>query len=109
MNEGGYIGLTLFSVFMASCSQVILKKSAMNERLSGFSYFVNRATVSAYAIFLACSLLTFYCLSHLPMVTVNVLECSAYVYSIFFGKSVTLRKVVGNLLIITGIIVCLNR
>lgn len=28
---------------------------------------------------------------------------------IFFGKSVTLRKVVGNLLIITGIIVCLNR
>ena len=114
MNEGGYIGLTLFSVFMASCSQVILKKSAMNERLSGFSYFVNRATVSAYAMFLACSLLTFYCLSHLPMVTVNVLECSAYVYilffdRIFFGKSVTLRKVVGNLLIITGIIVCLNR
>lgn len=51
MNEGGYIGLTLFSVFMASCSQVILKKSAMNDRLSGLSYFVNRATVTAYAIF----------------------------------------------------------
>ena len=44
MNEGFYIGLTLFSVFMASCSQVILKKSAMNDRLSGLSYFVNRAT-----------------------------------------------------------------
>ena len=71
MNEGFYIGLTLFSVFMASCSQVILKKSAMNDRLSGLSYFVNRATVSAYAIFFGCSLLTFYCLSHLPMVTVN--------------------------------------
>ncbi len=26
MNEGFYIGLTLFSVFMASCSQVILKE-----------------------------------------------------------------------------------
>lgn len=84
MNEGFYIGLTLFSVFMASCSQVILKKSAMNDRLSGLSYFVNRATVSAYAIFFGCSLLTFYCLSHLPMVTVNVLECSAYVYIHFF-------------------------
>ena len=51
MNEGGYIGLTLFSVFMASCSQVILKKSAMNERLSGFSYFVNRATFFLTAFF----------------------------------------------------------
>ena len=114
MNEGFYIGLTLFSVFMASCSQVILKKSAMNDLLSGLSYFVNRATVSAYAIFFGCSLLTFYCLSHLPMVTVNVLECSAYVYILFFdrfffGKPVTLRKVAGNLLIIIGIIVCLNR
>lgn len=27
----------------------------------------------------------------------------------FFGKPVTLRKVAGNLLIIIGIIVCLNR
>ncbi len=33
--------------------------------------------------FCRCSLLTFYCLSHLPMVTVNVLECSAYVYILF--------------------------
>ena len=98
MNEEFYIGLNLFSVFLASCTQVILKKSAMNERLSGLSYFVNPATVTAYSIFLGCCLLTFYCLSHLPMITVNVLECSAYVYilffdRIFFGKPITLRKI----------------
>ena len=97
MNEEFYIGLNLFSVFLASCTQVILKKSAMNERLSGLSYFVNPATVTAYSIFLGCCLLTFYCLSHLPMITVNVLECSAYVYilffdRIFFGKPITMRK-----------------
>lgn len=50
MNEEFYIGLNLFSVFLASCTQVILKKSAMNERLSGLSYFVNPATVTAYSI-----------------------------------------------------------
>ena len=104
MNEEFYIGLNLFSVFLASCTQVILKKSAMNERLSGLSYFVNPATVTAYSIFLGCCLLTFYCLSHLPMITVNVLECSAYVYilffdRIFFGKPITMRKVGGNLMI----------
>ena len=86
MNEEFYIGLNLFSVFLASCTQVILKKSAMNERLSGLSYFVNPATVTAYSIFLGCCLLTFYCLSHLPMITVNVLECSAYVYILFFDR-----------------------
>lgn len=114
MDEEFYMGLTLFSVFLASCTQVILKKSAMNERLSGISYFVNRATVTAYSIFLVCCLLTFYCLSHLPMITVNVLECSAYVYilffdRIFFGKPITMRKIGGNLMIIAGIIICLNR
>ena len=71
-------------------------------------------SVTAYSIFLGCCLLTFYCLSHLPMITVNVLECSAYVYilffdRIFFGKPITMRKVGGNLMIIAGIIICLNR
>ena len=79
MSEEFYIGLNLFSVFLASCSQVVLKKSAMNDRLTGLSYFVNPATIAAYSVFLGCCLLTFYCLSHLPMITVNVLECSAYV------------------------------
>lgn len=114
MSEGFYIGLTLLSVFMASCTQVILKRSAMNESLSGISYFVNPATLTAYSIFFCCCLLTFYCLSHLPMITVNVLECSAYVYilffdRIFFRKRITARKIAGNLLIVGGIILCLNR
>jgi multidrug transporter EmrE-like cation transporter len=48
------------------------------------------------------------------MITVNMLECSAYVYillfdRIFFGKPITMRKVGGNAMIIAGIIVCLNR
>ena len=86
----------------------------MYERLFGLSYFVTPTTVTAYSIFLGCCLLTFYCLSHLPVITVNVLECSAYVYilffdRIFFGKPITMRKVGGNLMIIAGIIICLNR
>ena len=86
MSEEFYIGLNLFSVFLASCTQVVLKKSAMNDRLTGLAYFVNPATMAAYSVFLGCCLLTFYCLSHLPM-----------------------RKVGGNAMIIAGIIVCLNR
>lgn len=42
MSEEFYIGLNLFSVFLASCTQVVLKKSAMNDRLTGLAYFVNR-------------------------------------------------------------------
>ncbi len=109
-----FIGLNLLSVFIASCTQVILKKSAMNTRLSGISYFINPATITAYGLFFGCTLLTFYCLSYLPMITVNVLECSAYVYilildAIFFHKRLTLRKVLGNAMILAGIIICLNR
>lgn len=86
MSEEFYIGLNLFSVFLASCTQVVLKKSAMNDRLTGLAYFVNPATMAAYSVFLGCCLLTFYCLSHLPMITVNMLECSAYVYILLFDR-----------------------
>lgn len=86
MSEEFYIGLNLFSVFLASCTQVVLKKSAMNDRLTGLAYFVNPATIAAYSVFLGCCLLTFYCLSHLPMITVNMLECSAYVYILLFDR-----------------------
>ncbi len=108
------IGLNLLSVFIASCSQVILKKTAMNRQPGSISYFVNPATISAYGLFFGCMVLTFYCLSYLPMITVNVLECSAYVYilildRVFFNKRLTLRKIIGNAMILGGIIICLNR
>ena len=31
MSEEFYIGLNLFSVFLASCTQVVLKKSAISQ------------------------------------------------------------------------------
>ena len=37
--------------------QVVLKKSAMNDRLTGLAYFVNPATMAAYSVFLGCCLL----------------------------------------------------
>lgn len=39
MSEEFYIGLNLFSVFLASCTQVVLKKSAMNDRLTRHCLF----------------------------------------------------------------------
>lgn len=59
----------------------------MNERLSGLFLFRESGhRDGVFYIFLGCCLLTFYCLSHLPMITVNVLECSAYVYILFFDR-----------------------
>lgn len=109
-----FIVLNLLSVFIASCTQVILKKSAATRPANTLNYFLNPATITAYTLFFGCCLLTFYCLSHLEMITTNVLECSAYVYilildKIFFHKKITWKKLLGNALIITGIIICLCR
>ena len=122
-----YVQMSIRSI---STKKVYNLRLTSNESLEGvnlareeyeFSYidgmgyhFMNPATMAAYSVFLGCCLLTFYCLSHLPMITVNMLECSAYVYillfdRIFFGKPITVRKVGGNAMIIAGIIVCLNR
>ncbi len=78
MNENwSIIALNLLSVFIAACSQVILKKSAMNRQPGSVSYFVNPATISAYGMFFGCMVLTFYFMSFMTMITVKVMECSS--------------------------------
>ena len=46
MSEEFYIGLNLFSVFLASCTQRVVKKAAMKDSLTGLAKFANTATLA---------------------------------------------------------------
>lgn len=102
----------LITVFIASCSQVMLKKSALITYRHKWQMLLNPYVISAYAIFLLSTLIAVYSLKYLPLITLGFIECSAYVYillldRIFFEEEITTRKLLGTVLIIFGIFICL--
>ena len=58
MNNIGYVLLFLISVFVSSCSQIALKKSANQKHENKIREIVNPLVLGAYACFFGASLLT---------------------------------------------------
>lgn len=105
-----YILLFLFSVFISSISQVILKKSALRKYDSKIKEYLNFNVIFAYALFFCCSFLSIYAYKKVPLSMGPVLEASAYIYIavlswFFFKEKLTIKKLFGNLLIIVGILI----
>ena len=104
-----YIATPLLAAF----SQVILKKAADNPRYVGLRAYLNRPAILAYALFFGCMLLNVWALRTLDLSIAGVLEASGYIYTVllarfFLGEKITLRKLLGNILIILGIILTLT-
>ena len=102
--------LFLGSVLISSVSQIILKKSANVEHQSIWQEYLNPRVIIAYGFFFGSTLLTTYAYKGVPMSLGPVLEATGYVYVAILGalilkESVSRRKIIGNLLIIAGIMI----
>ena len=109
-NELIYIVILLLSFFIASLSQVLLKKSANKTYKHWIFEFVNPLVVIAYIIFFLTTLATIVSYTVLPLSYGPVFEASSYVYvtiwgTFFFKEKITVRKSISILLIILGIVI----
>jgi len=105
-----YSGILLLSVFLASISQVMLKKAAMKEHTSLIKEYVNPLVITGYAILLICTLLTIFALKIVPLGLAAVLETTGYIYITVFGvyifkENLSRRKILALSIIILGIVV----
>lgn len=105
-----YICLFLFSVFISSVSQIILKSSTKKEYKSIVQEYLNPKVIIAYGIFFASSLLTVFAYKYVPLSLGPVLEASGYIYVavlgyIFLKEKFNKRKVLGLAIILVGIVV----
>lgn len=103
-----YIALYLFSVFISSVSQILLKKSADQEYENIFKEYLNPKVLIAYTIFFCSSLLTVLAYKYVPLSMGPVLESSAYVFVTVLGyvclhETIGRRKAVGMVVILLGI------
>lgn len=103
-----YIALYLFSVFISSVSQILLKRSADQEYENIFREYLNPKVMIAYTIFFCSSLLTVFAYKFVPLSMGPVLESSAYVFVTVLGyvclhETIGKRKAVGMVVILLGI------
>lgn len=104
------IVILLVAHFLASISQVILKKAAMLKRDYLWQEYINSYVVIAYILFFVTIFMSIYALKYIPLSMGAVIECSSYIYILILGKicfneRITFGKVLGTIFIFLGIVV----
>lgn len=105
-----YYGIFLFSVFISSVSQIILKKSANIKYENPIREYLNIRVIVSYSIFLLSSFVTIYAYKFVPLSIGPVLESAGYIFVtvlgyIFLKERVGKKKLLGLACILCGIVV----
>lgn len=104
-----YVGVFLFSVFISSVSQVMLKKSAEKQYSNKIREYLNVPVILAYGIFFLSTLITMVAYRYVPLSLGAVLSSSGYIFvtilgAVFLKEKVTRRRMAGLALILLGIL-----
>lgn len=105
-----YAGLLLLGTFLASVSQVMLKKAALCTYESKLREYLNPLVITAYAIFFSTTFLSIFAYRGIPLSMGPVLEATSYIYVSIFGVTIFKEKLNGRklaalVLILAGILV----
>ena len=103
-------GILILSVFIAAVSQILLKKSALKKYKSVIWEYLNPYVIVGYGLMFGSTILTIIALKGMAYSNVPVIECLGYIFvmimsRMFLGEKVTKKKIIGNGLIILGILV----
>jgi small multidrug resistance pump len=107
-NNLWFVLLFLLSTLISSFSQILLKKSAQRIYPNRIREYLNPLVIIAYFLFFGCTILVAYSYRGISISLGPVLEASAYIYImllslLFLKETITVKKIVGNLLIVVGI------
>jgi drug/metabolite transporter (DMT)-like permease len=105
-----YIIIFLFGVFIGSCAQILLKLSSKEEHKNVISEYMNIKVITAYGMFFGAVFLNVIALKGINVKEAPVLEALGYIFililsSIILKEKITKKKIVGNIIIIAGIII----
>ncbi|MGN0305417.1 MAG: multidrug ABC transporter [Lachnospiraceae bacterium] len=105
-----YFLLAVCSVCIASVSQILLKKGAGQSYSSKIREYLNGYVITGYGMLFVSMVLTIMAYKHLSFLSIPVVEALGYILvpilSFFvFRERITLRKTLGILCILAGIVV----
>ena len=102
--------LMLAGTFFTAISQVLLNQSANKKYSNPLLEYLHWRVIVAYGIFFGVLLLNTWCYTKVDMRFGPVIDTAAYVFVLIFSRvilneKITKGKLVGNLLIIAGILI----
>lgn len=105
-----YVCLLLLGTFLASVSQVMLKKAALRSYENKLQEYLNPLVIVAYIIFFGTTFLSIFAYRGIPLSMGPVLEATSYIYVTIFGVTIFHEKLNGRkaaalALIVGGILV----
>ena len=103
-----YILFLLFGNFIASVSQVMLKKAADRSWPSPIREYLNPRVIGAYMLFGLSTVMNILGYRQVDLGLAAVLEATAYIYVTFFGivlfhERLNRKKILALVLILAGI------
>lgn len=105
-----YYLIYVLSVFISSVSQIFLKKSTQKEYPTVIQEYLNVQVIGAYIVFFCSSLMTIYAYKGVELSLGPIIESLSYVFvailSYFFlSERLSVKKMIGMLFILIGIVV----
>lgn len=105
-----YIILLVLAVLVSSVSQIILKKSASKTYNSIFREYFNLYVIIGYGLMVVSTVLVILGLKGVPYKNEPIIESLGYIFvmilsNLILGERITKKKIIGNLLILSGIII----
>ena len=108
--SGGAVCLLLFSVFISSVSQILLKKAADKTYKDHIREYINPLVILAYGMFFCSVILTMLALRNIPLSMQPILESAGYIFVTVMGyfflkERIGKKKLAGIGLILLGILI----
>ncbi len=105
-----YLLLGVFSVFVASLSQTLLKWESGREHKNLLREYLNVGVIGGYGLLALSMLLTMFAYKKLPLSMTPAFESCSYIFVTIFGATVfhekiTQKKLAALCLIVAGILV----
>ena len=105
-----HVFIYVFSVFISSISQIILKSSADKKYDSKIKEYLNAPVIIAYGLFFLSTVVTVLAYKYVDLSLGPVLEATGYIWVTLLGylilkEKVSRKKLLGLVVIIVGIIV----
>ena len=105
-----YYAFMLCSVVLASFSQIILKKSANEKHENFIREYVNICVISGYVLLMISTVTTILAYKGIEYKNGPIIESLGYILvlilsRIFYKDKISKRKILGNVLILSGIVI----
>ncbi|KMQ06079.1 EamA family transporter [Bacillus thuringiensis] len=105
-----YMLLFIFGIILANYSQILLKKATLQQYDSRIKEYVNPYVIIGYSLFVINAGLNVIAMKGMALKQASALESLSYIIILIFswyflGEKITKRKLIGNTIIIVGVIV----